>query len=149
MVAAGHPQSYYHGAAPAAKAWLRLPGVSPDRTVQFYHTVGAAALLAAVLLSAQLRRLFGVPLLRQAGKRAFALYFTHFLMLGSGSAALFLWLRGQFGYHASFGLMALGSLLTLAFSVELFYRWVDAPSHKLARRAWRWVMGAKAQRGAG
>ena len=42
---------------------MRLPGVSPDRTVQFYHTIGAEALLAAVLLSGRLRRLADVGLL--------------------------------------------------------------------------------------
>ncbi len=149
VVAAGHPQIYYHGAAPVGQAWLRLPGVSPDRTVQLYHTLGAGALLAAVLLSARLRRLFDVPLLRRVGKRAFALYLTHFLVLGSGSAALFLGLRQQFGYHASFGLMVFLSLPMLVVGTEVFYRWVDGPSHKLARWAGRWAMGAKPERGVG
>ena len=94
-VSAGHPQIYYRASQAGTFAtWLRLPGVSPDRTVQFYHTLGAVALLAAVLLSARLRRLVAVPWLRRVGKRAFSLYITHFLMLGSGSAWLFLWLRG-------------------------------------------------------
>ena len=62
VVAAGHPQ-IYHRADFAAYAWMRLPGVSPDRTVQFYHTIGAEALLAAVLLSGRLRRLADVGLL--------------------------------------------------------------------------------------
>ena len=117
VVAAGHPQ-IYHRADSAAYAWMRLPGVSPDRTVQFYHTIGAVALLAAVLLSGRLRRLADVGLLRRVGKRAFALYLTHFLWLGSGASGLFLALRtGGFSYHASFGLMALTSVPVLITAV--------------------------------
>ena len=134
VVAAGHPQ-IYHRADHAAYAWMRLPGVSPDRTVQFYHTIGAVALLAAVLLSARLRSLTDVGLLRRVGKRAFALYITHFLWLGSGASALFLALRaGGAGYHSSFGWMMLATVPVLVVSTELFYRWIDVPSHQLARR---------------
>ena len=143
LVAAGHPQ-IYHRAGPAAYAWMRLPGVSPDRTVQFYHTLGAVALLAAVLLSARLRRLFDWPLLRLVGKRAYALYLTHFLWLGSGASALFLGLRaGGSGYHASFGAMALASVPVLVVSTELFYRWIDVPSHRLARWVSQLVLNAR------
>ena len=84
---------------------MRLPGVSPDRTVQFYHTLGAVVLLAAVLLSARLRRFFGLG--------------------------------------ASFGLMALTSAPVLIISTEAFYRWVDGPSHRLARRVSGWVLPIK------
>lgn len=142
VVSAGHPQIYYHGAAKSAQyAWMRLPGVSPDRTVQFYHTLGAVALLAAVLLSARLRRLTMWPALRRVGKRAFSLYITHFLLLGSGSAWVFLWLRSHVSYHASFGLMLLLSLPVLIVSTEVFYRWVDVPSHILARWLGRRLLG--------
>ena len=112
---------------------MRLPGVSPDRTVQFYHTIGAVALLAAVLLSTRLRRLTDVGLLRQVGKRAFSLYLTHFLWLGSGASALFLALRPHFSYHVSFGLMMLGTVAVLVPTTSFFYRYIDVPSHKLAR----------------
>ena len=134
VLAAGHPQIYYH-AAPTPYAWLRLPGVSPDRTVQLYHTIGAVALLAAVLLSGRLRSLTDVRLLRLVGKRAYALYLTHFLWLGSGASALFVALRAAgHGYHASFGWMGLASVPVLVATTEAFYRWVDRPSHRLARR---------------
>jgi len=134
FVAASHPQTYYRAAAlHTTYAWMRLPGVSTDRTVDIYHTLGAAAVLAAVLLSARLRRLTAAPLLRRVGKRAFALYLTHFLLLGSGSSALFLELRGYLSYHASFGLMLLASGIVLVGLTEAFYRLVDVPSHALAR----------------
>ena len=139
-LAAGHPQIFYHGAAAGSRyAWMRLPGVSPDRTVQFYHTIGAVALLAAALCSARLRQLTKVPFLRLVGKRAFSLYITHFLILGSYSAWLFLRLQTHVSYHAAFGLMLLLSLPPLVASTEIFYRWVDVPSHTLARWLGRWV----------
>lgn len=142
LVAASKPQIFYH--APKAGStydWMRLPGVSPDRTVQFYHTIGAVALLAAVLLSARLRRLTDVNLLRRVGKRAFSLYLTHFLWLGSGASALFLALRPYFSYHVSFGLMVLGTVAVLVPTTNLFYRYVDVPSHKLARWLSQRILG--------
>ena len=143
VLAASHPQIYYH-AAPTAYAWLRLPGVSPDRTVQFYHTIGAVALLGAVLLSGRLRSLTDVGVLRVVGKRAYALYLTHFLWLGSGASALFVGLRaGGSGYHASFGWMVLASGPVLVASTEAFYRWVDRPSHRLARRVSGFLLKAR------
>ncbi|QKG51979.1 acyltransferase family protein [Hymenobacter sp. BRD67] len=137
-----HPQVYYAAPMHAAYVWLALPGVGAGRTVDIYHTLGAAALLAAVLLSGRLRQLTMAPWLRRVGRRAFALYLTHFLVLGTVSAWLFLWLRGFFSYHASFGLMLVSSGLVLAGSAELFYQWVDRPSHAAARWLGRWV-GAK------
>jgi len=128
-----YPQSYYSAPASRVYTWMYLPGVGSGRTADMYYTLGAALLLGAVLLSARLRRLTMQPFLRRVGKRAFSLYLLHFVVLSSGSAGLFLWLRGQYSYHASFGLMLLPTVLVLWSSAELFYRWVDVPSHTLAR----------------
>lgn len=132
-----HPQEYYGGPLSPPYTRMYLPGVGAGRTVQVYHTLGSVALLAAVLLSARLRRLTTAVLLRRVGKRAFTLYLLHFLLLGSGSAWLFGRLLGQFTYHASVGLMALASALVLGGATEIFYRAVDVPSHALARWAGR------------
>lgn len=141
VVAASHPQAFYHGPATTTQyAWMRLPGISPDRTVQFYHTLGATALLAATVLSVRVGRFVMWKPLRKACARAFALYITHFLVLGSYSAWLFLQLHARFSYHASYGLMLLLSLPLVVVSAEVFYRWVDAPSHQLARRVGRLLM---------
>lgn len=135
VAAASHPQIFYRGDA-TAYAWQRLPGVSPDRTVQFYHTLGAVALLAAVLVSARLRRLADVGLLRRVGRRAFALYITHFLWLGSGASALFVvLLHSGRSYHLSFGLVALASGIVLWLITQAFYHGIEGPSHRLARWA--------------
>ena len=130
--AASHPQIFYHGST-TQYAWMQLPGVSPDRTVQFYHTLGAAALLAATVLSVRVGHFVMWRPLRQACGRAFSLYITHFLVLGSYSAWLFLELLPRHSYHVSYGLMLLLSLPLLVVSTEVFYRWVDVPSHGLAR----------------
>lgn len=140
-----HPQEYYGAPLSKAYAWMYLPGVAAGRTVDMYYTLGAALLLGAVLLSARLRSLTMLPFLRRVGKRAFSLYLLHFVVLSSGSSWLFLWLRGHYSYHASFGLMLLPSVLVLWGSAELFYRWVDIPSHTFAR----WLGRAVAARLAG
>lgn len=142
LVATSKPQIFYHAPiSSSAYAWMRLPGISPDRTVQFYHTIGAVALLAAVLLSVRLRRFTDISLLQRVGKRAFSLYLTHFLWLGSGASAVFLALRPHFSYHVSFGLMVLSTVAVLVPTTNFFYRCVDVPSHKLARWLSQRILG--------
>jgi peptidoglycan/LPS O-acetylase OafA/YrhL len=123
-------------------AWLHLPGVSHERMADLCHTLGAGALLAALLLSQRLQQLTGSPGLRAMGKRAFSLYLIHFLLLGTVSAWLFVRLLRQYSYHVSFGLTVAFSTLVLVGLTEAFYRWVDIPSHALAR----WIgRGVEAQ----
>lgn len=140
---ASYPESAYQWSVTgAAYAWLRPAGVETGRVADFYHILGAGTLLAALLLSGRLQKALATPLLRRLGQRAFALYLLHFLLLGSGSAGLFGWLRGYFSYNASFGLMALLSAGALAGLTEIFYRLVDNPSHAVARRVGRAVAAA-------
>ncbi|MVN77624.1 acyltransferase family protein [Hymenobacter sp. HMF4947] len=131
---ASYPESAYQfSVTGAAYTWLQLPGVEGSRAADFYHILGSGTLLAALLLSGRLQKIATTSLLRRLGKRAFALYLLHFLLMGSGSAWLFGWLRGHFAYNASFGLMALLSGGTLVVLTEVFYRLIDNPSHAVAR----------------
>jgi peptidoglycan/LPS O-acetylase OafA/YrhL len=110
-----------------------LPGVAEGRVDDIYHTIEALCLLGAMLLSERARRWAAAPILRALGKRAFALYLVHFLVLGSAASRLFLWLHAHFAYNASVGLLLLATGLATWAATELFYRAIDKPSHALAR----------------
>jgi peptidoglycan/LPS O-acetylase OafA/YrhL len=116
-----------------AYAWLHLPGVSHERMADLCHTLGAGALLAALLLSKRLQQLTSSLWLRTIGARAFSLYLIHFLLLGTASAWMFVQLLRQYPYYVSFGLTVAFSTLALIALTESFYRWVDIPSRALAR----------------
>jgi peptidoglycan/LPS O-acetylase OafA/YrhL len=134
VVLACYPETRYQiSVLGSAYAWLHLPGVSHERMADLCHTLGAGALLAALLLSKRLQQLTGSSWLRAIGKRAFSLYLIHFLLLGTASAWVFVQLLRQHSYHVSFGLTVAFSTLVLVGLTEIFYRGVDVPSHAIAR----------------
>lgn len=94
-----------------------------------------AAFLAFVLVisSVRLKRFLNRGVFLYLGKISYAVYVTHFLVMGSWSSWLFLLFHGTFGYHISFLLTLLLGLLSIVAISHVATKYIDEPSVRLAR----------------
>jgi peptidoglycan/LPS O-acetylase OafA/YrhL len=98
------------------------------------HSLGALFLMVAVMTCVSLQRVLATRLSLFMGRISFALYLTHFLVLGSYTRYLFIALRHSFGYRSSV-LLAFWPGLAVSICVAFLYAvYVDEPSICLA--AW-------------
>jgi len=108
------------------------PDFNADRGL-FWHTLGAVFLVAAVIGSGRIAAWLERPVPVYLGRVSFAIYLLHFPLIMSLSYRL-----AQAGhwvglsYVAYVGLSLGVTLVVLFFLAELFYRYIDAPSIRLA-----------------
>lgn len=98
-----------------------------------WHTLGAILLVAGVVSVPAASRILSSRLPVYLGKISFALYLLHFplnMSLSYRVAQLSQWLGASYLVSAILAFVAL--MVTLLVSAELFYRFVDAPSVRLA-----------------
>ena len=108
------------------------PNFQADRRL-VWHTLGAVFLVAGVVSVPAVSRVLATRLPVYLGKISFAVYLLHFPLIMSVSyrvAQLSQWLGASYLVSAIAALVAL--MVTLLASAELFYRFVDAPSARLA-----------------
>jgi peptidoglycan/LPS O-acetylase OafA/YrhL len=127
----------YYGADEGFWRWLPQPGAALP--IVFYHTVGAAMLLQAVLLSPIKTALDG-SIFRFLGRISFALYLVHVTILASLSARLILLLEPAVGYLPA---LAIAFVATMPASVSVSYifaRVIDEPATRFSGRFAAWAM---------
>ena len=117
----------YFGQTEGFWRWLPTPpGAIP---IVFHHTVGAACLLAAVLLApGGVREWFDLPIWRFLGRISYGLYLTHFTVLAALTTWLVLHWAPSLGYLPA---IALAFAMTLPVQLILAYgfaRWIDEPA---------------------
>jgi peptidoglycan/LPS O-acetylase OafA/YrhL len=133
--------SFTHARPYAIIDKMPLPNLTPygpnfdTDHILFWHTAGAALLLAGVIGSTTASRLLNHRFLVYLGRLSFAIYLLHFPLLMSLSFRI-----AQLGhsigmsYWAYAGCALLGLLAALFPLAEVFYRFVDAPSMLFADR---------------
>ncbi len=123
-----------------AVAW---PGA--DRQVVFVltHIVGAAMVLGALLYSPVLKMVFASRPLRYLGRVSFSMYLLHVLVLGSFVSYLFTVMSIGHGYLTSMVVAGIGYLVMVVILSDIFTRYVDEPSIRLASAVGRRLMRAR------
>jgi peptidoglycan/LPS O-acetylase OafA/YrhL len=110
--------------------------------VEQMHHLGAACLLASILLLAPLRWLLTTWLCRYLGRISFMLYLVQIPALGAVAAPVFLHAAPHWGYEQRAALAFGAYLVAAIIFAELATRFIDQPSIQLSRRvtaqAWGW-----------
>lgn len=106
------------------------------------HHLGAACLLASILLLAPLRWLLTTWFCRYLGRISFMLYLVQIPALGAVAAPVFLHTEPHWDYEHR-AMLAFGAYLAAAFILaEIATRLIDKPSIRLSRRVtardWGW-----------
>lgn len=129
---------------------LTLPGtiygILPGAYTVIYHMAGAAFLVAGVLGSGMLQRLFSGKDFVFLGKISFSLYLLHFPVIATFSCWFFLGLYERLGYHLSVGLDFVLTTALVIFISSLSQRYLEP----LGKRLEDFMVGlaGKGQKGA-
>jgi peptidoglycan/LPS O-acetylase OafA/YrhL len=97
-----------------------------------YSMLGAFIVFTSVLLNPQLQQMLSGKGLEFLGRISYAMYATHFLLLGSFSSWLFLNLHSQLNYNESFAIvvvLSIGILIAISYSLT---RYIDEPITRFA-----------------
>lgn len=113
---------------------IHVPFFAGAELETFAHVLGAIILMLAVLRLPSFATFLAKRPLQYLGRISFALYLTHFIILGSLSSYLFLHLLPVIGYKSTL-VIVFPVGLGLSFVVANAYtRWVDVPSVGLAKQ---------------
>ncbi len=134
-----YPSSNYHGGTIFEK-------FSPFilKYNRWYHSIGALCVVAAVILSPFLQKLFSLKPVRFLGYISFSLYLLHPLVLGSFSSWLYLKLAVPVGFNkAVCVIFVLTSLVCLLLS-WIMTKFIDDPGVEFSKYVYnRWFKKAK------
>lgn len=118
---------------------ISIPGIDPYTFFTQAHIVGALLLLSAIVFWSRLQQLLSLRPFRYLGRISFSLYLLHILVLGSFISYMFTTLHPTLGYKWSM-ILAGGAYASIAFiAADIYTRYVDEPSIRLASQIGRWV----------
>jgi peptidoglycan/LPS O-acetylase OafA/YrhL len=133
----GYP---YYGVADGFWGWL--PVVGRTNPVILYHTIGAAFLLPAVIMS-PFRSVFDLPVFYFLGRISYSLYLIHCAILASLTCWLVLRLEPVLGYFPSIGVAFAVTMPFTLLASYIFTLLVDEPSTRLADWFARWAVSLR------
>ncbi len=101
----------------------------------FYHIIGMACMMYAVIFQPCLQRLFNQKTLVLIGRNySFALYLVHTPVICSLGAAVLLHFLGKgYAYSVSWGLAVIATFPLIALLTWVTYRYIDIPSGRFAK----------------
>ena len=119
---------------PELLSLLRSPPIGPSIEPRDFQIMLSAILLFVSLHQLPiLRRVLETPAMRWFGKISFSLYLTHFPVLFTVTAAIYVVVAAYLPFSASLSIGGLaGMAVSLALAV-LFERWIDRPAINLSR----------------
>ena len=112
----------------------------PEQAFIFFHIIGSALVLAAVVLTPSIKQWFMLKPFQYLGRISFSLYLVHLSVLASLGSYLFLKLFPFVGYLGAVGISFTISLSVIFILAELVTRYVDIPAVRASGRLYRWVM---------
>jgi peptidoglycan/LPS O-acetylase OafA/YrhL len=116
---------------------LQIIGVSQIDSFRIWQSVGASLLVGLLLVYGPLQRALSGNLLVWLGSVSFGLYLTHYLVIHSLGARVFLALEPALGYHLAFTTMF---TVTLPVIIGVAWAWtklVDQPTIRLGNKTQR------------
>jgi peptidoglycan/LPS O-acetylase OafA/YrhL len=133
-----YPSSNYHGGTIFEKFTPFFLKYS-----RWYHSIGAFCIVAAVMLSPFLQKLFSLKPVRFLGHISFSLYLLHPLVLGSFSSWLYLKLAAPVGFNKSLPLIFILTALVCLIVAWLMTKFIDEPGVKFSKYVYsRWFKKA-------
>jgi peptidoglycan/LPS O-acetylase OafA/YrhL len=111
----------------------------PSENERYWHSIGAVLIMAGLLNSYTLQRIFESNFARFLGDISFTLYLIHIPILCSLMAWIVLWLRGYPYFLVAFVAATVTIVVTIGASAMLA-RYVDGTAIALSRKAGRWWM---------
>ncbi len=140
---------------PASAMIGRLTGglLAPEPATILFHIIGAALVMAAVVLTPALKAWLMLGPLQYLGRISFALYLVHLSVIASLGSFLLVKLSPHIGYPGAVSLSFMISLMVIFVVSELVTRYVDIPAvrlsgslyRRLAKRTWRPSARARTQ----
>jgi peptidoglycan/LPS O-acetylase OafA/YrhL len=121
----------YYGADEGFWRWLPTPGSALP--IVFHHTLGAALLLVAVILSPY-KAVFDRQAFRFLGRISYSLYLIHFTILAAVPTWLVLRLQPSLDYLPAIAIAFAVTLPALLIAAYGYARVVDEPATRLADR---------------
>lgn len=112
-----------------------------DQGFIFFHIIGAALVLAAVVLTPSIKQWLMLRPLQYLGRISFSLYLVHLSVLASLGTFLFLKLYPHVGYLGGAGISFIISLSVIFVLAELVTRYVDIPAVRASGRLYRSLNG--------
>lgn len=107
------------------------------------HMLGALGIVAAILYTPTLQGFLAMKPMLYLGKTSFALYLTHFFIIGSLSSYLFAILAPGIGYRTAFIITLIPSAILIGLVAHWFTRFVDGPAIRLSGKLYRAMFRAK------
>lgn len=127
---------------------VHLPFFTTLELQTLAHVLGAIIAMLAVLRIEALAGVLTKRPFQYLGKISFALYLTHFIIMGSLSSYLFAHIEPSLGYNAAV-LMVFPIGLGASLLVATFYtRWVDVPAIAFSKRAGAYLLSGDLYGGA-
>jgi peptidoglycan/LPS O-acetylase OafA/YrhL len=131
----------YYGADQGFWRWLPTPGTALP--IVFYHILGAALLLQAVIWSG-LRGVFERSVFRFLGRISYSLYLIHFAILAALPTWLALRLSPALGYLPAILVAFVLTMPVTLIAAYGFARAIDEPATRLADRCAVWTLAVAA-----
>lgn len=123
--------------------YLILPQISIGNSFKIWQSIGAMLLVFLVLTYVPWQRILSHKALVWLGGVSFGLYLTHYLIVYTVGAALFIHFLPMIGYKPSV-LVAAVITIPLALGVAwLWTKYIDRPTIALSRKASAYMMGKK------
>lgn len=111
-------------------------------TELFYHILGAAIILLAILSSSSLKNIFSHKIMKFLGRISFSVYVLHQIIICSFSSLLFIILIPYLSYPIAFIIMAISTIVITISLAYLSSRYIDEPATKLSKKIYdRYIHG--------
>lgn len=112
-------------------------GISPEQWFIWLHELGALLVMVAVLWSVGAARLLASRPLAYLGRISFALYLLHVLVLGTLTSYTVVVVNLSQSYGWALGVAFVSYVIVCILAADIFMRWVDEPSIRLATKIGR------------
>lgn len=107
---------------------LTIPNLTELQNLSIYLSMGAGLVIASIIMTESLRKIFSFKPISNLGKYTFSLYLTHMLVLLTITPLLFVSLHSLLSYNKAVLISVLVSIPIIIGFTFLFERWVDRPA---------------------
>jgi peptidoglycan/LPS O-acetylase OafA/YrhL len=119
---------------------VSLPFFTTPQLEILAHVLAAIIMMLAVLRLKPAAKILSTRPFQYLGRVSFALYLTHFIVLGSLASYLFVQLLPRYGYIAAFGTTFVVGLPLSFLIASAYTRWVDVPAIALSKRLGNYLL---------
>lgn len=123
-------------------SYLYIPNIDQGDQFRIWQFAGGAMLLIFILCRKEIQKILSVKVLVFLGSISFSIYLTHYLIVYSLGAKVFLVLHDKLGYMQSALLMALAVLAVAIPVAVLWNKYIDKIAINLSRRVAAYLLSS-------